>query len=113
VGLPASDRAKRSGVIIPLETIAAGRGASRLARPRGRGATAADTTLTFVGVLQKLGAGAEGVGVGEHGVDLPLFPGRPGDPDLVLGGEATGGADLLIGEEPLAGEAGDLGMHRV
>jgi hypothetical protein len=30
-----------------------------------------------------LGTGAEGVRIGEHGVDLQLLPGRAGDPDLV------------------------------
>ena len=64
----------------------------------------------LVGV-EVLRAGAECLGIGQHGVDLPLFTCRSGHPDLVLGGEATGGADLLIGEQSLAGEAGDLGMH--
>ena len=76
------------------------------------GATAADAALSVV-FVEVLRAGAEGVGVGQHGVDLPLLTRRAGHPDLVLGGEATGGADLLVGEQALAAEPGDLGVHGV
>ena len=62
------------------------------------------------GVIEMLRAGAEGVGVGEHGVDLPLLAGRPGYPHFLLGGEAAGRCDLLVGEQSLAGQPGDLGM---
>ena len=66
---------------------------------------------------RRCGARARGwcrrFGVGEHGVDLPLLTGGSGDPDLVLGGEAAGRADLLLGEQSLVGEPGDLGVHGV
>src|SRR5215212_5391918 len=66
----------------------------------GGSATAADTGLRIV--AEMLRASAEGVGVGEFRVDLPLLPGWTGDPHLVLCGEATGGADFLVGEQSFA-----------
>src|SRR4051812_30672831 len=77
---------------------AAGCGVGRLTRiGRGRGAAAAHTALTVAGILQVSGAGAKGIGIVQDGVDLPFFTGRAAHPDLVLGGKATRGADLLVG----------------
>ena len=95
---------------------AAGRGLGRfgLGLCCGSGAAAADvTTLVSLAAVEQLGAGAERLGVGQHGVDLPFLAGRAGDPDLVLGGKTTGGADLLVGEQAFAGQSGDLGVHLV
>src|SRR5215213_10603320 len=66
----------------------------------GGSATAADSGFRIV--AEVLRAGAEGVGVGEFRVDLPLLPGWTGDPHLVLRGEATGGAEFLVGEQSFA-----------
>jgi len=54
---------------------------------------------------------AEGVGVRQDGVDLPLFAAWTGHPHLVLGGEATGRADLLFGEHAFTGEPADFGVN--
>src|SRR5450759_4354508 len=43
-------------------------------------------------------------GVGEHGVDLPALPARPGGPHLVLQRVAAGGALLHLGGQPRRGE---------
>ena len=64
-------------------------------------------TATDVRPVAGLGARTEGLAVGEDGVDLPPLPAGRLDPDLVLGREAAGRAQLLIGEQALAGEAGD------
>src|SRR4051812_3219711 len=91
---------------------AAGCDAGRLTRTGwGGGAAAAHTTFTVARILQVPRAGAEGIGIVQHGVDLPSFTGRAAHPDLVLGGKATGGADFLVGKQSLTAEAGDLGMH--
>src|SRR5664280_2096026 len=42
--------------------------------------------------------------VGEHGVDLPALPARPGGPHLVLRRIAAGGALLDLGRQPRRGE---------
>src|SRR5699024_4719035 len=84
------------------------RGPSAAGRARGRGLLG---TGRIGRVVEVLWARAEGLGVGEDGVDLPLLPRRSGDPHLVLGGEAAGGADLLVGEQTLVGQTGDLGVH--
>ena len=74
---------------------------------------------TLAGRLRRHSMRAFGIGTGllrakvrnpPGRCDLPLLPGGPGHPHLVLGGKATRGADLLVGEQPLAGEAGDLLM---
>ena len=91
-------------------------GYSRVVRAGAHVWVAGCTGITEDGVIAGPGllrAGAEGVGIGQHGVDLPLFAGRAGDPDLVLGGEATRGADLLLGEQARPGEPGDLGVHQL
>src|ERR1700712_1433743 len=64
----------------------------------------------FIGVSR---AGAEGVRVGEDGIDLPLLAGGSGHPHLVLGGEAAGRPQFLVGEQSLVGQACNLGMYRV
>src|SRR5258708_3434363 len=81
---------------------------ARISDCRRTAAADAAVGLVFVGML---GAGAESVRIRQHGIDLPLLARRAGHPDLVLGGEATGGAHLLIGEQALAGEPGDLRVH--
>src|SRR5436190_12176076 len=60
------------------------------------------------------GLAEEGRAVLEHGVDLPpLTVGCALDPELVLLRVATGGAALVDGGEPHAGEAGLLGVDAV
>src|ERR1700712_5445223 len=97
--------------------IQAGRKRSRresLSMTAGRPSTwtgAVTCSAARVGRVRRYGTGAERIGVRQDGVDLPLLAGGPGDPDLVLGGEATGRTDLLVGEQALAGESGDLGVN--
>jgi hypothetical protein len=81
---------------------------ARISDCRRTAAADAAVGLVFVEMLR---AGAEGLRVRKNGVDLPLLPCGASHPDLVLGREATRGADLLIGEQALAGEPGDLRVH--
>src|SRR5271166_664667 len=75
----------------------------------GGGAAAAHTPTVLGGTVR---AGvAEGFGVGQHRIDFPPLSIGTGDPDLVLGGETAGGADLLFGYRAGLGQPGDLGMY--
>jgi hypothetical protein len=60
-----------------------------------------------------VGGVAEGVGVGEDGVNLPAHTAGACDPHFVLGGEAAGGVDLFLGKQASVGEARDFGVHGV